>query len=156
MTLNRGYDPNIFSVSKENKEFALLPNIGRFCKCGCQKQVKGRKVTRKKNNKIQVYYLNPDKDQVFASSACKIRFYNKKYSHKSKSSVNCLISFAVQNDKIPFRVLTLYIGQRTKQYFRITPDQKDLWNALEKLSRYSHISKIDKEEQLKELQAIQV
>uniref|UniRef100_A0AAT9JGL2 ORF29 n=1 Tax=Nitrosopumilaceae spindle-shaped virus TaxID=3065433 RepID=A0AAT9JGL2_9VIRU len=138
MIKNRNYDPKLFIVSRHTVDVALLPGVGRFCKCGCGNKIDSRRVTRIRNGKAISYILKPDPDQVFFRKNCKFKYYNMINSHKSKSSLSCLISLKVINDIIPYRVLTLYISKNSKENYKITPEHKELWNTLEKLSRYSY------------------
>jgi len=135
---NRNYDPKLFIVSRQTVDVALLPGVGRFCKCGCGNQIASRRVIRIRNGKVVSYILKPDPDQVFHRKSCKYKYYNMINSHKSKSSLSCLISLKVNDDKIPYRVLTLYLSKNSKETYKITPEHKELWNTLEKLARYSY------------------
>lgn len=135
---NRGYDKDIFVVTKEQKETALLPNVGRFCKCGCGKRIEGKVVTRKLGKGITTYYRKAQLNKEFFTASCKVKFYNRTTPRKLRPSLNALIGLKVLQDKVSYRELTLYLKNNHKLTLKITSEHKELWNVLEKICKYRY------------------
>jgi len=135
MKQNNGYDPKIFTVTKERKEIALLANVGKFCGCGCGKRLEGKKVTRRINKKKVTYYMKVQKDQRFASKYCKDKMYQRTHVQEPKSSLICRIQLKPKQDgNNPFRVLSIYLKQGLKRDYKIVKNT-DLWNMIERLTK---------------------
>lgn len=134
MKQNSGYDPNIFTITKERKEIALLPNVGRFCACGCGKRLEGKKVTRRINKKKITYYWKVQKEQKFASKHCQEKFYIQTHTQKPKSSLVCRLQLEPKHDSKPYRILSIYLRQGLKRDYKIKKDT-DLWNMVERLEK---------------------
>lgn len=146
--VNRGYDPNIFTVSTETKEVALIPNVGRFCKNNCGKRLKGVKVKRiNRITKRPVEYELPIlKNQLFCSKACKEKFYKtanpQTATYHSPITVYCRIKLtSYSDDGQPYRLITLYLGKLVNVEVKITPDSGELWKVLEKIVKYRGLQK---------------
>ena len=140
MNHNRGYDDETFIVSTERKEIALLPNIGKFCKCGCGKRIEGKIIKRRIGKNIITYFRKAQKNKIFFSESCKVKYFNTTTPKKLKPSLNALISLKIHDDETPYRELTLYLKSNSKQIIKITPEHKELWNILEKICKYRYSS----------------
>lgn len=131
---NYGYDPKTFIVSKEKHEVALLPDVGRYCKCGCGHRIEGRRVTQKLHGQTISYYLKPKKNQQWATQHCKKKYYNHPGMHVSKASILCGIKLKTDHDGKPFRVASLYLKAGLKREFKIR-EGSDLWKFLDSLDK---------------------
>lgn len=146
--VNRGYDPNVFTVSTETKEVALIPNVGRFCKNKCGKRLKGKKVKRINHitKKFVEYELPILKNQLFCSKSCKEKFYKianpQTATYHSPVTVYCRIKLtSYSEDGQPFRLITLYLGKHANLDVKITPDCGELWHVLDKIYKYRGLPK---------------
>lgn len=140
ITKNHGYDPELFIVSKESKEIALLPGIGRFCECGCGRPIKGKLVKHIIHGKSVEIFHNPRHDQRFATNSCKSRIYRKLHPvNWDKIRINCSLMLRVEsNENIPYRVLKLYLknGNDTLDIKITQKNNPEIWNVCEKIARY--------------------
>lgn len=137
---NRGYDPEIFTVSTERKEIALLPGIGRFCEAGCGRPIKGKLVKHMIHGKPVEIFHKPRYDQRFCSENCKHKINNKKHpTDWDKIRINCSLMLRVEsNEKIPYRLLKLHLkSQNDTIDIRITEkNNPEIWRICEKVARY--------------------
>lgn len=137
---NRGYDESVFAVSKTTKEVALLPGIGRFCLCGCNRRIEGKHITQKtrRGDTIQ-YFKRPREDQLFYSNACRCKHYrhNEPKYKEYLSRLDVKINLKVIYDKTPYRILKIYLKHQSSIDIKITEKQNpELWNICEKFARY--------------------
>lgn len=133
MKQNRNYDPKVFTVSKERKEIALLPNIGRFCECGCNKRLEGKRITRRIHGKKITYFMKIQKDQKFFSKYCRERSFRQNNKDRKKLSLTCRLQLKPKSDSKPYRVLAIYLRQGLKREYKIK-EGSDLWNFIEKFT----------------------
>lgn len=134
---NRGYDKEVFTVSTERKEIALLPGIGKFCKCGCGKRIEGVRVTRKLKSSTISYYRQPPINKEFATQNCARKYFSKYQQRQDADILRCIIILRVNADKAPYRKMTIYHKKGIKTDLKITQKDKELWSYLERISRYS-------------------
>lgn len=137
---NRGYNKDIFLVSKASKEIALIPGLGKFCRCGCNKPIEGKIITqRTKSGREIKYFRKPYPDQIFASRGCKTRHYNRIKGYQSRRILKCIINLIPNDDQT--RTLTIYLTKGKKEIFTISHTQKRLWTYLEKISKFRGYTK---------------
>ena len=147
MKNNGGYDSNFVIASKQTVDVIHIKvngkEVGRYCKCGCGKKIQGKLVKQKnwRSGRINEYYLPPMPNQVYATRGCMIRDTSKKAGTKWKAGgYNCRLAFKVEIiNKRPTRKLTVYMGKQMKKEFLITTKEKELWDFLERVSRYTTI-----------------
>jgi len=128
---NRGYDPKAFTVSTKRVDVALLPNIGRFCACGCGKRIEKILRIRMLNGKKVIDHISP-KNQKYATAYCRNKVNNKK--HESKYSLIARIPLIASNN---MRIITIYVKGRERRQVAITKSDKAIWNLMESLQRKS-------------------
>ena len=119
-----------FILSKEMKPIALLPNLGRFCRCGCGKRIEGKRITRKFKTCTVNFYRKPRDDQIFATRNCKNKHQNKGKSHHSKSNPACRLELKIQNDGQPYRLLSIYVKPGLKFDTKVRPNT-EVWETIE-------------------------
>lgn len=116
MPPNRGYDPKQFIASKIIKTVIFLPGIGRFCKCGCNEHVSGRK------------------DKLFFSSQCRRKYYDIEKGRKpSKYHLDARIHLISKEQD--FHLLVIYFNNGKKFEYKIRP-KTNVFAILEKISKY--------------------
>lgn len=126
---NRGYDPKVFTVSTKRSEVALLPNVGKFCGCGCGKRIEKTKRVRIINGRKIVDFLIP-KNQIYATRYCKNKMHNKK--HNSKYSLAARIQLRPENN---IRIMTIYVDKERGRKVAITKAEKPIWNMMNQLEK---------------------
>jgi len=131
---NRGYDPETFTVSTKRSEFALIPNVGRFCLCGCGKEIRGKKITGSIYGKKFSYIRQPKFNQKFATLYCGKKYANAHDKQQSRSSLLARIPLAATNN---MREITVYIRGKESRRVAITKSDKSIWNLMESLQRKS-------------------
>ena len=136
---NHGYDKTIVVISKESREVAHLPGIGKFCKCGCGKRITGYKVTRRlRSGNTITYDRKPQENKVFATRNCKLKYFARKGQNKYRLTIGCGITLIPTTEKNPSRTLTIYgkLGNQTKKFI-ITPKSfPTLWKYLDTIQEF--------------------
>lgn len=136
---NSDYDKNILIVSKEMREVAFLPGIGKFCKCGCGSRVTGIKVRRKlKSGEVITYDRKPQENKVFATRYCKLRYFARQGQNKYRRTISCGITLIPDSEKNPSRTLTIYgkLGNKTKKFIITPKNFPTLWKYLDIIQEF--------------------
>lgn len=149
MRVNKLSDKNNDSVivNKELREVVYLKvngkPLGRFCELpGCTNRLKGKKVKRKnpRNGSIITLELPVLRTQRFCCKYHKTKAYDlRKNRTKTTNSkaLDCRIRLNVQQDKQgPYREVYIYLVKGSKLTQKIRPDNKELWEVLEKIYHY--------------------
>lgn len=127
-------DNEYFQAEKKSCVILHLKGIGKYC------PVDGKKI----NPKLVKYRLNGKWIKRYVvSKYCSKKCYNKVYDRKreKENSLYARINMNVINDNLPFREMTLYLTKGRKFKFKITKESKELWDYLERLTRYKTIPK---------------
>lgn len=124
-----------FVTSSQQFPVAYIKGIGRFCVCGCGRPILPKK-KRMTSPKGLIYYANvSQRHQKWATPACRQRML-RRLNKRHDNSIRCRISLKVLPDKTPHRVLRMYFGNGKISEFPITENSKELWDYLNRLSRY--------------------
>jgi hypothetical protein len=123
---------DLFVISKERKEIALLKGVGRFCKCGCGKPLKGKLVTRLYYGKPIQYYLPVKKDQVFATIHCQHKYHNSINSYPCTTHLLARIQVKPENNS---RLVTIYYNHKRGIRVMITKNDKAIWSLMNKIEK---------------------
>jgi len=129
---NRGYDPKVFTVSTKRLEVALIPDVGKFCECGCGKEIKGKKIIGSIHGKKFSYFRKPTANQRFATLYCSKKYHNTHEKQQSRSSLLARIPLNPTND---MRIITVYVHGKQNRQVAITKDDKAVWNLMNKLQK---------------------
>ena len=123
MKRNNGFDQKIFTVVKEKHLAAYIPGVGRYCKCGCERLIIGRK------------------DKVFFNPGCRRRYYGQVNGIPPipKHSIHCSINIKIIETPFPHRKIILYLNKGNRIDLQIIPEYKELWNMLEKIAFYRQL-----------------
>lgn len=138
------------------KEVAFLPGIGKFCKCGCGKKIESVKVTRRLKNGNKISFIRqPQKNKVFATLYCKLRYFSRKGQNKYRLTLSCGVTLSKQgSEDRPYRIMTIY-GKQNNQTakFTITKlNHKLLWDYLDKIEEFrSYKNKLKIQDKIKEV-----
>ena len=126
----------------EQKVSIHLKGVGRFCQANCGRRLEGKLVTKLVNGKEKTYFRPAPKNMLFCSKSCKNREGIKKWKMGQPKTMHATIKLKVMYDKNPYRELVIYLNNSAKESFKVTPDYKDLWNFLEKISKFRDIKNI--------------
>ena len=122
MKRNNGFNPKVFTVIKEKHLAAYIPGVGRYCKCGCERLIVGRK------------------DKVFFSPACRRRLYDvTKGRPIPKNYIDSIINLKIIEEPYPHRKITVYLNKGNKIELKLIPEYKELWEILDKIAAYRQL-----------------
>ena len=114
---------DVFISRKEAQTLVMLPGIGRFCKCGCNRHITGRK------------------DKIFFNQNHKHKYYERQGKHRNnygKETLPALIKLRLEPDGT--RIIRLYLKKNIFQDVKITKNDKLIWDALERIKNFRNIS----------------
>ena len=114
---------DVFVSRQEAKTLVMLPGIGRFCKCGCNRHITGRK------------------DKLFFNQSHKHRYYEKegkRHLNYGKETLPALIKLRLEPDGS--RIIRLYLKKNIFQDIKITKNDRLLWEALERIKKFRNMS----------------
>ena len=101
---------------------AYIPGVGRYCKCGCERLIVGRK------------------DKIFFRPACRRRLYDiTKGRPIPKKYIDSTINLQILNEPFIHRKINLYLNKGNKIEIKIIPEYKELWDILDKIAVYRQL-----------------
>jgi hypothetical protein len=127
-------DSDVYQTEKKTLPVIHLKGIGHYC------PVDGKKI----EPKIIKYKLGDRMVQrTVISKYCSKACYHKVYDRDrtKDNSIYTKINMKVVSDKVPYREMKIYVKKGLSFQFKITKESKELWDYLEKLSRYKTIPK---------------
>lgn len=129
------YDNEPFIKSREIHDAVLLPKIGRFCKCGCNKRLESRVITKKlKSGRTITFRRGPIENQEFLDRTHRNHYHYKTEGKTTQTSVVARINLPLNRDGT--RTITVYLGRKEKYAFEVNSNQKLLWDFLNKLGKF--------------------
>jgi hypothetical protein len=115
----------------------LLKGIGKFCKRpGCFKRIEGVLIKRNVYGKNKTYYRMPPKNKEYCSEHCRNIVNAKKHPFNKSSFVIAKIDLTILGNRQKFRLMRLYLKKGVNKEIKITPNEFELWNYLNSLSKY--------------------
>ena len=122
MKANNGFNKKIFVVVKESHLAAYIPGVGRYCKCGCERLIIGRK------------------GKVFFSPACRRRLYDATKGRPiPKHYIDSTINLKTIEEPFIHRKMNIYLNKGNKIELRIIPEYKEIWDILNKITEYRQL-----------------
>lgn len=114
----------VYDIQYVSKPVLFLKGIGRTC------PICGNHVTGHPNKK-------------YCSEKCSNKNNNNK-NHKDKEilvGLHSFISLKVQGGSKPYRILKVYLKKGIIHQVKITPESKELWSLLDKITEFRDIKK---------------
>lgn len=108
----------VFDIEYKNTPSLLLKGIGKTCDV-CGKHIYGR----------------PNKKTC--SDKCRFKKGNDKHrDSKVKVGLHAFISLKKSDAVKPYRIIKVYLKKGIIEEIKITPESKELWALLEKISKF--------------------
>lgn len=140
-----------FHISSIQKDFALLPGIGRFCALpGCYSPIMGKKITyiHPATKKQRTYFLKPDPNQKYCCNKHARKSQNKNRKRNiinfKKEGIPANLDFQIHYDQDmqPFRILKICLTSFNQKAntieIKISPkENKNIWAVVEKVIKYT-------------------
>lgn len=152
MTKKEGADQ--FVSNTVSKEIIFLKvdgkPIGRYCELpGCNKRLVGKLVTRinGRTKRLQTFELPVLKTQKFCCESHKVKAYDLRTQRDKtpRTAIDCRVKLNIEHDEIgPYREVVLYLIKNNKIVQKIRPDNKELWETLDKIAYYRSTHHKDK------------
>ena len=132
-------DSDIYNAEKKSYPILYLKGIGKFCE-ECTKKLQPKIIKEKRNGKVIKRIQPVRKDQRFCGTNCSHK--NMRRNNKLKTnSIMCRINLNVFDGAKPHRKMSIYFKKGLPFEFKITKESKELWDYLERLTRYKTIPK---------------
>ena len=136
---------NIFTAEKKSFPILHLKGIGKFCKV-CDKKLQPKTVLENRRGKIIRKLVPIRKDQKYCSSRCSHKDMRRNGKPKKNNSISCRINLNMINDFEPHFKMVFYFGNSKTLEFKITKRSKELYEYLQRATRYRFTNAMSKEE----------
>lgn len=131
----------VFQSEKQSVAVVHIAGIGTYCKNKrCGKKIFAKHATYRLNGAIVKRIVKRE----YCSNRC---WHQQNQKNTRKANLYARINLKVINDKTPFRTMFVYFKTGTSPYpIKITKESKELWQYLERVSRYRGINETAKKE----------
>ena len=116
--------------------------VGRYCELsGCNVRLVGKIVTRRngRTGKMQKFELPVLKTQKFCCESHKVKAHDIRVQRDKtpRTAIDCRVKLNIEHDNIgPYREIVLYLIKNNKIIQKIRPENKELWETLDKIAYY--------------------